>query len=89
MVELCLKSTTAAADPGVLRANRNLSEGLSQEQEANHFLSGGGAPALVSNILMGHWCSDTLVARPLCRENRSRWQVKNRRGKEEGERQDL
>lgn len=53
------------------------------------FPKGGGAPTLVSNILMGHRCSDTLVARPLCRENRSRWQVKNRRGKEEGERQDL
>ena len=49
MVEFCLKNTAAAADPGVLRAKRNLSEGLFQEQEANHFLM--GSPNSVSTSL--------------------------------------
>lgn len=49
MVELCLKNTAAAADPGVLRANRNLSESLFEEQEANRFLT--GSPNLVSTSL--------------------------------------
>ena len=49
MVELCLKNIAAAADPGVLRANRNLSESLFEEQEANRFLT--GSPNLVSTSL--------------------------------------
>lgn len=39
----------AAADPGVLRANRNLSESLFQEQEANRLLT--GSPNSVSTSL--------------------------------------
>lgn len=85
MVELCLKNTAAAADPGVLRANRNLSESLLEEQEANRFLTGSPNG---KHIIIGHWCSDALVTGLLCREKRSGGQVETRTG-EEGERQDL